>query len=106
MGKILRQNRTSFVRCLKDEQHPFSRIPAKLYSLNGYQFAIMAYILSNKDDWNIVKYEISKRLGFPERKFLKAWRELETLGYIQIKRMWGCSVKLIIESNLHMQYLR
>jgi hypothetical protein len=89
MGTIIKQNSTTFKRCPKDEQHPFNRIPAKLFNLNGYQFAIMAHILSNNDDWNIVKYEIGKRVGFPERKFLKAWRELETLGYIQIKRMWG-----------------
>ena len=78
------------MRCPKDEQHPFNRVPAKLYSLNGYQFAIMAQILSNKEGWNLVKYEIGKRLEFPERKFLQAWKELETLGYIQVKRMWGC----------------
>jgi hypothetical protein len=89
MGTILRQNSTTFERCPKDEKHPFNRISANLYALNGYQFAIIAYILSNKDDWNIVKYEIGKRLGFPERKFLKAWRELELMGYIKIKRKWG-----------------
>jgi hypothetical protein len=90
MGTKIKQNSTTFVRCPKDENFPFNKVPAKLYNLDGYQLAIMAQILSNKDDWNLVKYEIGKRLGFPERKFLKAWRELERLGYIQIKRMWGC----------------
>jgi hypothetical protein len=83
MGTKIRQNSTTFVRCPKDEKHPFSRIPAELFKLDGYQPAIMGQILSNNDDWNIVKYEIGKRVGFPERKFLKTWRELEKLGYIQ-----------------------
>jgi hypothetical protein len=89
MGTIIKQNTTTFNRCPKDEQHPFYRLPAELLKLNGYQLAIMVQILSNKDDWNIVKYEIGKRLGFPERKFLKAWKELVSLGYIRIERMWG-----------------
>jgi hypothetical protein len=89
MGTTKKQNKTTFIRCPKDEQHPFNILPARLYTLNGYQFAIMAQILSNKDDWNLVKYEIRKRLGFPERKFLKAWKELETMGYIQNTRKWG-----------------
>jgi hypothetical protein len=83
------KNRTTFVRCPKDENNPFNRVPAKLYYLNGYQFAIMAQILSNRNDWNLVKYEIQKRLGFPERKFFKAWKDLEKLGYINLKRTWG-----------------
>jgi len=89
MGSTAKQNSTTFIRCPKDEQHPFNRVPAKLYSLNGYHLAIMAQILSNKEGWNLVKYEIGKRLGFPERKFLKAWKELEDMGYIQITKKWG-----------------
>lgn len=97
MGTIIQRNSTTFKRCLKDEKHPFNRVPAKLYTLDGYQFAIMAQIISNNDDWNIVKSEIGKRVGFPERKFLKAWRELVALGYIQCKRMWGCYHYTIFE---------
>jgi hypothetical protein len=89
MGTITKQNITEFVRCPKDANYPFIIVPAKLYKLDGYQFAIMAQILSNSNDWNLVKYEIQKRMGFPERKFLKVWKELEKLGYIQIKRNWG-----------------
>lgn len=89
MGTIKKQNRTTFVRCPKDEQHPFTRIPATLYSLNGYQLAIMAQILSNRDDWNIVKKEIGKRLGFPRHKFNNAWKSLIDLGYILVKRIQG-----------------
>ena len=89
MGTIKKQNRTTFVRCLKDEEHPFTRIPVTLYSLNGYQLAIMAQILSNRDDWNIVKKEISKRLGFPRQKFNNAWKSLIDLGYILVKRIQG-----------------
>jgi hypothetical protein len=65
MGTKIKQNNTTFVRCDKDEQHPFYRIPVGLFKLDGYQLAIMAQILSNKDGWNIVKYEIGKRLRFP-----------------------------------------
>jgi hypothetical protein len=90
MEPNIKQNTTTFNRCPKDEQHPFCRIPSKLLDLDGYKLAIMTQILSNKDDWNIVKYEIAERLGFPERKFLKAWRDLVKLGYIQITRKWGC----------------
>jgi hypothetical protein len=89
MGTLTKQNSTTFVRCPKDGNFPFNRVPAKLYNLDGYQLAIMAQILSNKDGWNLVKYEIEKRMGFPERKFYKAWRELEKMGYIQIKKKWG-----------------
>lgn len=101
MGTIKKQNRTTFVRCPKDAQHPFNRVPAKLYKLDGYQLAIMAQILSNNDNWNLVKYEIEKRMGFPERKFLTAWRELEKLGYIQMKKMWGSYLYTIYEDPDH-----
>jgi hypothetical protein len=89
MGTIIKRNSTTFKRCKKNEHLPYNMISAKLYSLNGYQLAIMAQILSNKDDWNLVKYEIGKRVGFPERKFLKAWEELMNLGYIQCEKRWG-----------------
>ena len=89
MGTIKKQNRTTFIRCAKDEQHPFTRIPVTLYSLNGYQLAIMAQILSNRDDWNIAKKEIGKRLGFPRQKFNNAWKSLIDLGYILVKRIQG-----------------
>jgi hypothetical protein len=89
MGKTIQQNRTTFVRCLKDEQHPFCRIPANLFKLDGYQFAIMSHIISNADQWNIVKYEIAKRLGFPRKKFDKAWKSLIDQGYIKVKRIQG-----------------
>jgi hypothetical protein len=89
MGMTRINNSTTFVRCPKDEKHPYTKLSAKLFELNGFQFAIMAHILANKDGWNLVKYEIRKRLSFPERKFLKAWKELETMGYIKIARKWG-----------------
>jgi hypothetical protein len=89
MGTTIINNRTTFVRCPKDETHPYTKFSSKLFELNGFQFAIMAYILANKDGWNLVKYEIRKRIRFPERKFLKAWKELETMGYIKITRKWG-----------------
>jgi len=101
MGTIIKQNTTIFNRSPKDEQHPFCRISANLFELDGYKLAIIAQILSNKDGWNIVKYEIGKRLDFPERKFLKAWRELENMGYIQIKRGWGCYHYTINEDPDH-----
>lgn len=89
MGTMIKQNKTTFVRCAKDEQHPFCRIPAKLFDLDGYQLAIMAQILSNKDDWNIVKYEIAKRTNFSRNKFNKAWKSLIELEYIKVKRIQG-----------------
>jgi len=89
MGTIITQNRTTFERCPKDEQHPFCRIPVELLKLNGYQLAIMVQILSNKDDWNLVKYEIGKRVGFPREKFRTAWESLKELGYIKVNRIQG-----------------
>jgi hypothetical protein len=89
MGTIKKQNKTTIVRCDKDEQHPFNLVSAKLYGLNGYQLAIMAQILSNKEDWNIVKSEIGRRLGFPRLKFNKFWKSLIDLGYISVKRIQG-----------------
>ena len=91
MGTEIKQNknRTTFVRCSKDEEHTFNRVPAKLCDLNGYQLAIMVQILSNKDGWNIVKYEIAMRLGFPRQKFNAAWDSLIKLGYIDRKRIQG-----------------
>jgi hypothetical protein len=89
MGTIKKQNRnrTTFVRSPKDEQHPFAKVSATICSLNGYQSAIMLKILSNKDGWNIVKYEIRKRLGFPREKFDAAWKSLIDLGYIKVDRI-------------------
>ena len=89
MGTKIKQNTTTFNRCPKDEQHPFCRIPAKLFELDGYKLAIMAQILSNKDDWNIVKAEISRRVRFPREKFNTAWKALIELGYIEVKRIQG-----------------
>ena len=89
MGTQRKQNKTTFVRCDKDEQHPFCRVPAELFKLNGYQLAIMCQIISNNDDWNIVKYEISKRVGFPRQKFNDAWKSLSDLGYIKVDRIQG-----------------
>jgi hypothetical protein len=91
MGTMKSRNTTTFNRCLGDaSKYPYCKVPANMYKkLNGYQLAIMTQIISNTDDWNLVKYEIQKRLGFPERKFLKAWKELESLGYIKIERRWG-----------------
>lgn len=89
MGTIITQNRTTFIRSPKDEQHPFCRIPVELLKLNGYQLAIMTQILSNKDDWNLVKAEIQKRLGFPREKFRIAWESLKELGYIKVNRIQG-----------------
>jgi hypothetical protein len=97
MGTKKSQNRTTFERCPKDEQHPFCRIPVELLKLNGYQLAIMAQILSNKDDWNLVKYEISKRVGFPREKFRTAWESLKVLGYIKVKRIQGSYAYTICE---------
>jgi hypothetical protein len=97
MGTIIINNRTTFVRCPKNAEHPFTRVPAKLFSLNGYQLAIMVHILSNKDGWNLVKYEIGKRLGFPRNKFNGAWKSLEDLGYIKKTRIQGGWNYTIIE---------
>jgi hypothetical protein len=89
MGTEINRNKnsTTFVRCLKDEQHPYNLLPASIYQLDGYQFAIMAQILSNKDGWNIVKKEIGKRVDFPRKKFNDAWKSLKDLGYIQVNRI-------------------
>jgi hypothetical protein len=89
MGTQRKQNKTTFVRCDKDEQHPFCRIPAELFKLNGYQLAIMAQILSNMNGWNIVKKEIGKRVDFPREKFNDAWKSLKDLGYIKVDRIQG-----------------
>jgi hypothetical protein len=89
MGNTTERNSTTYNRTLKDINHSYNRLSPNLYKLNGYQFSIMAQILSNKDGWAIVKTEIQRRLKFPERKFLKAWNELEALGYIKIVGKWG-----------------
>ena len=68
MGTMKSRNSTTFNRCPKDAIYPYCKIPANMFNkLNGYQLAIMIQIISNKDDWNLVKYEIGKRVGFPER---------------------------------------
>jgi hypothetical protein len=97
VGTIILNNRTTFIRCPKNTEHPFTRVPAKLFSLNGYQLAIMTHILSNKDGWNLVKYEIGKRLAFPRNKFNGAWKSLEDLGYIKKTRVQGGWDYTIIE---------
>jgi hypothetical protein len=87
MGTIL--NRINNLRKMpKDANYPFNRVPANLYKLDGYQFAIMSQILSNNDNWNLVKYEIQKRMGF-QRKFLKAWKELEKPGIYSAHKKVG-----------------
>jgi hypothetical protein len=101
MGTKILQNRTTFIRCDKDENHPFSRIPANLFKLDGYQLAIMSQILSNSDDWNIVKKEIRKRIDFPRQKFNDAWKSLIDLGYISVKRIQGGYHYTIHEDPCH-----
>jgi hypothetical protein len=49
----------------------------------------MTQILSNRDDWKVVKKEICKRVGFPREKFNDAWKSLIDLGYILVKRILG-----------------
>jgi hypothetical protein len=97
MGTKKYQNRTSYIRCPKDDEHPFNRVPASLYKLDGYQFAIMAQILSNRDDWNIVQKEIRQRVKFPRQKFDQAWNSLVEMGYIQTKQIQGGWSYRIIE---------
>lgn len=95
MGTRKYQNKTIFNRCPKDEDYPFNRVPAKLYQLNGYQFAIMAQIISNKDGWNLVQKEIRKRVKFPRNKFNEAWKSLVELGFIkmiQIQGAWNYTI--------------
>jgi hypothetical protein len=89
MGTMIKRNRTTFNRCPKDAEFPFTRIPAKVFALDGYKLAIMGYILSNRDDWNIVKSEIANRTKFPRNKFNVAWKSLENLGYIKKRRIQG-----------------
>jgi hypothetical protein len=50
--------------------------------LNGFERAIMLEITSNSDDFNVNKTVIRKRLGFYESDFKKAWKSLESKGYI------------------------
>ena len=93
MGKTAKQNRTTFVRCPKNKQYPFNRLPAKMYDLNGYQLAIMAQILSNKDSWNLVKSEIGKRRASQKISstehgdHLKTWGILIRPGYKEVGRI-------------------
>lgn len=90
MGMIKKQNSTTFNRCPKDTEHPFVRVPAKWFTtLDIYQFAIMAHIISNKDGWNLVKKEIMRRVGYSEWRFKKAWSDLQQMGYIQIIPKYG-----------------
>ena len=91
MGTEIKQNRnrTTYIRCPKDANYPFTRVPAKLFELDGYQLAIMSQIISNKDDWSIVKYEIAKRVRFPRKKFDTAWSSLVESGYIKLKQIQG-----------------
>ncbi len=89
MGTRKYQNKTRFIRCPKDEEHPFNRVPASLYKLDGYQLAIMSQILSNSDEWKLVKKEIQQRVKFPRKKFNDAWDSLVELGYIKSDRIQG-----------------
>ena len=89
MGTKKKQNSTKFIRCPKDEQHPFCRLPANLFKLNGHQLAIMGQLLSNNDNWIIVKNEIRSRTDFSREKFDIAWKSLIDLGYINVRRIQG-----------------
>ena len=87
MGTKKLQNSTTYVRCLKDEHHPYNIVPAGLYSLNGNQFAIMAQIICNNNDWAIVKEEIRSRVNISRMKFDTAWQSLIDMGYIVMRRI-------------------
>ena len=89
MGTKKLQNSTTFIRCLKDDDHPYNIIPANLYALNGYQFAIMAQIICNNDKWVIVKEETRSRVKISRPKFNSAWQSLSDLGYIVMTRIQG-----------------
>lgn len=87
MGTKKLQNSTTFIRCPKE--HLYNIVPINLYALDGYQFAIMAHIISNKDGWVIVKEEIRSRVKISRPKFNCAWQSLCDLGYIVMKRTQG-----------------
>jgi hypothetical protein len=97
MGTMIKRNTTTFSRCPKDFDHPFTRMPAKLFNLDGYQLAIMGFLISNRDDWKIVKSVIANRAKFPRNKFDAAWKSLEDLGYINKRRIQGGWDYTIIE---------
>lgn len=87
MGTKKLQNSTTYVRCPKDEHHPYNIVPASLYLLNGNQFAIMAQIICNSDEWVIVKEEIRSRVNISRLKFDTAWQSLIDMGYIVMRRI-------------------
>jgi hypothetical protein len=97
MGTTRARNSTTFKRCPKNKEHPFTRMPSHLFKLDGYQVAIMGYIISNSDTWIIVKSEIKNRTKFPRNKFNKAWKSLEDLGYIKKSQIQGGWDYTIIE---------
>jgi hypothetical protein len=60
----------------------------------------MAQILSNSDDWKIIKKEIRKRLSFTRQKFDDAWKSLIDLGYIVSKKVQrGCEYTIYEEPD-------
>lgn len=50
---------------------------------------IMLELLSNKDDWIIVKSEMFKRSEVGRKHFNDAWELLERYGYIEKMRIRG-----------------
>lgn len=101
--KSVFKNQTVIIRTIKDKEHPYVLLSSTLLVLNGYERAIMLELLSNSDDFIINKIVVEKRLGFPHKKFLDAWKSLEEKYYIQCDRFFG-GVKWVINEQPNSKY--
>lgn len=101
MKKKSYNNTSKILRAPKDSNHPYTVVSSYWndYSkLDGYQRAIMLELTSNSDEFIINKNVVEKRLGFPHKKFLDAWKELENKHFILCDRFWG-GVRWVINEN-------
>lgn len=89
MNKIV--NKSTTLRVIKDKEHPYVTLP-HYYFKGEYDYielAILSFLSSNSDKFNIVKSYVRTFLKIPKQKFESAWKSLENKGHLFGERKFG-----------------
>lgn len=76
-GKIVRSDKTG-----KSNYTPIMNEILQSKTLTCDEVRILVYLLSLPKDWNIYKTSLWKNINIGRDRFNKAWKSLESLGYI------------------------
>jgi len=85
-------NKTTYNRSRASKSHYKKSFAMDIYKNQRLDFTdigLLTWLLSNSKSFVINKEMVQKRSGLPENKFLKSWKKLQDLGYIEKKAFQG-----------------